>query len=207
MRVRAVSSGWSGGPGLNTFYFIAASGGGALVSGSAQLAHDRVRNAFYDARAAWPTSWTLAMQDNVDCLDPVNGDLVDSVATTPIAGVTGTAAGGFGPIAAAILLRLQTSIFSDGRRIQGRAFLGPVVNSTDTNGTPAPALITAGTAFATALADAGLWTSYPRVVVWRRPRLADALRTPAVTARDGMYAEVTSSSVPDKYAVLRSRRD
>lgn len=209
MRVRAASRGWSGGPGLNTFYFTAHGGPDPdePIVDDAQLAHDRVHDAFAAATGMYPTSWKCLVSPNVDVLSDVNGELTSSFSVDPSAEITGSSGVGFGPTAAMALLRLNTSTFDDGSRIQGRAFLGPVGAVYDADGSPSSALLTVVNAFATAIQDAGV-SLEPVLVVWRRPREADSEHLPhPVTARDGSRADVTSVTVPDKFAVLRSRRD
>jgi len=205
MRVRAASQGWTGGPGLNTVYFVAGDDGGAPALADAQLAADRVRTAFFDARTAFPGSWSVLVSPSVDVLNTENGDLVNSLSVTPPAVVVGDNVGGFGPTVTMVLCTLNTSTFSDGSRLKGRHFLGPVCLMVDSNGTPNAGLISEIQQYGTALNNAGPG-GVPKVVVWRRPREAKA-GPPAVTARDGSFGIVTSYTVADKYSVLRSRRD
>lgn len=205
MRVRAASQGWTGAPGLNTVYFVSGDAGPMPEDTDAQLAHDRVHAAFTDAVGLYPTAWNVTVSPAVDIIQTEDGELINSFSVTPSAQVNGTSGTGFGPIAAMLLCSMNTSTFNDGSRIQGRAYLGPLTAVHDTNGTPAAGLVANAVSFGTALADAGAG-GVPKVVVWRRPRLAKA-GPPVVTARDGAFGIVTSYTVPDKYAVLRSRRD
>lgn len=201
--------GWPGAPGLNTFYFAPH----GLVSSTeavlddAQLAHDRVHAAFVAGQDIYPSPWIATVSPTVDVLEPSNGELVNSFSVDPSAAVGSTNGADFGPTPAMILLQLRTATFVDGSRIAGRAFLGPCVPTADPNGSPAASILEKAVDFSDALQDAGV-TEEPVLVVWRRPRLADAEHLPEpVTARDGSIAKVTSITVPDKYAVLRSRRD
>lgn len=204
MRVRAVSSGWAGGPGLNTFYFISGDAGGAPADTDAQLAHDRVHNAFDAGDLLYPNTWTMTVNPNVDVLTTETGDLVNSFSVTPSAVIPGANSIQFGPIAAMNLLRLNTSTYSDGSRLQGRAFLGPSIKDYDANGTPVAGVLALVQTIGDELLDPGVG-GVPKLVVWRRPRAASA-GPPVVTARAGSYGIVTSTAAPDFYAVLRSRR-
>jgi hypothetical protein len=205
MRVRVVSTGWQGAPGLNTFYFQAGAAGETPAQTDANLCHTRVRAGFDAFKLQCPVPWTATVSPTVDVLNTETGDLVNSFSTPPTASVIGTAPLGFMPTATMILLRLNTSTFSDGSRIQGRAFLGPVALSDDADGTPTVSMNTAAIAMGEALQDAGIG-GVPIIGVWRRPRLA-AAGPPIVTARAGSFAAITSITSPDKFAVLRSRRD
>lgn len=206
-RVRTASSGWTGAPGLNTFYF---SGNVDAVppgttSDLAKLAHDRVCAGFAAFLSQLPTVWTALVSPNVDVINDVNGDLVNSYSVVPTATLQGTAPVGFLPISSMVLLRLNTSTFSDGSRLQGRAFIGPVAASVEGDGTPTASMITSALAMGTALQDVGI-SGLPVIGVWRRPRAANPLK-PLLPARVGSFAPITSITVPDKFAVLRSRRD
>lgn len=202
LRVRTVLSGWSGGPGLYTWYFD--------VSEDAPTALEvveRVHGAMTLAAVIWPSSITAQVQAQVDSLNPINGQLLDSFSVAEQDPIPGEQAGGdIAPPVCAILLKLQTSTFSDGSRIQGRSFFSPVAGLfAETDGTPHSTALDAVRDAGEALIDVGL---DPRpMVVWRRPRLADAEHDPPITARAGSIALITSVSVADKFAVLRSRRD
>lgn len=209
MRVRAASVGWFGAPGLNTIYFAAHGlvSSTAPVLDDAQLAHDRVHAAFTAAAGLYPPAWSMIVSPSVDVLTITNGEIVNSFTVDPSDQIIGDGGAGFGPSAVAALAQLRTGIFDDGSRIQGRAFLGPIVAAADADGTPTSGVVDEVLAWGEALLDAGV-TEEPVVVVWRRPRAANAEHLPEpVTARDGMVAKVTSITAPDKYAVLRSRRD
>jgi len=209
MRVRVASNGWSGAPGLNTFYFKA--GPSETPSAPAieevELALTRVHSAFASIVSGFPPVWTAQVDPQVDVLDAENGNLVNSFTGTTPAVVTGTSASTFGPIVVMGLLQLRTTTFLDGSNIRGRAFIGPWANYTDTNGTPGIQVTTGLATMAGELQDAGPG-GVPVLCVWRRPREADPEHLPnPVTARDGYAANCTSITVPDKWAVLRSRRD
>lgn len=205
MRVRAASAGWGGGPGLNTFYFAESAAGEAPLESDATLCANRVRTAFFDARSIYRNSQTITVSPTVDVLETETGDLVDSFSVAPPVAVVGDNVGVLGPTASMVLLRLNTSTFNDGSRLAGRAFLGPISGQSDADGTPNAFISTAVLAMGAALLDVGSPLN-PRLVVWRRPRAA-AAGPPVVTERPGLFGLVTSYTMPDKFAVLRSRRD
>lgn len=208
-RVRLVSSGWQGGPGLNTFYFAGQAAGVLedIAATDVQRCVDRVHNAVVAANILWPITWRGTTSPTMDVLDAATGELVDSfTAGAPPVTAAGNGAAGFGPSVAMMLLQLRTNTFSDGSRLAGRAFMGPVNPSSDGDGSPTIELYTRTALFGTALLDEGIGAENPSVVVWRRPRLASA-GPPAISARAGSIGRVTAFTVPDRYSVLKSRRD
>lgn len=204
LRVRAASTGWVGAPGLNTFYFR--DGDGVVVPdvAAANICIARVRAAFDLAKAMYPTQWSVVVSGQVDVLDDTTGALLQELNGTAGAPVVGTLTDGFSPLVSMVLLRIRTDTITDGKRIQGRAFLGPVGRVTDADGSPQSGAMDVALAMGNHLLTEGTTTS--NLVVWRRPREA-AAGPPVVTARPGSSALATAVSVPDKYAALRSRRD
>lgn len=204
-RVRAASQGWTGGPGLNTFYFEKAP---LDDEDQATLCSARVRTAMFDGRSLFPTSWTCQVNGQVDVIEDTDGELVDGFALAQPELVTGTSVSGYGPTPLMFLLQLRTSDFSDGTNVRGRAFIGPCIVQSDADGTPSSGGIGAVQDIGDALLDVGN-PGNPRLRVWRRPRAARAAGggLPALEQRDGSSHEVTSTTVPNKWSVLRSRRD
>jgi len=191
---------------LNTFYFA----WNPLIEDqpqSAVLAVERVRSAFAAGAALWPQPWTVQVQGSVDVIEDSTGELVDQLTVATPAIVGGSSAGGFGPTATGVLLRLNTAGIAGGRRLKGRAFLSPVINHADADGTPSAADLVAAQSFGTALDAQGATGTSLRV--WSRPRPARAATAdlPAQAARAGSSSDVTGTTAADKYAVLRSRRD
>lgn len=202
-RVRAATTGWLGAPGLNTFYFECGDTSGS--DEDATLCAVRVRDAFLPTVLNFPTTWTCNVSAVVDILTDTTGELTNSRVVTTPAPVVGTGAGVFGPSPVTALLRLRTNTFSDGRRIQGRAFLGPIVANSDADGSPVSSVLARFVTMGEELLDIGIGEG-PSLVVWRRPRLFSE-GPPEIEARVGSSARVITTSVPDKFAVLRSRRD
>lgn len=206
-RVRFASDGWRGGPGLNTFYFQEQASGVPVdpTQEGVDLVTARVHDAMAGIGGLFPAPWHGQVNPFVDVLNPVNGDLMGSFSAAPTAVINGSSGSGFLPPQTMGLAQLRTSAFDDGRKIQGRAFFGPLAATIDADGSPNAAVVTTLTNWGVAMLDVGI-THTPDLVVWRRPR--EARTTPkVVTQRDGRIAVVTSITVPDKYATLRSRRD
>lgn len=200
-RVRVASQGWTGGPGLNTFYFASIGGGG--VPG-AQLAIDRVKAVFEAAKGIYPNTSTFTFNPEVDHIEEENGELTNTFVTDQPATTTGTLTDGYSPIPTMMLMRLRTEGIVNGQRVLGRAFLGPVGRITDADGTPMTAAITIVNDAGDELLDDGFLGPPP--VVWARP-VSAAQATENSPERDGSKHSVTTATSVNKYSVLRSRRD
>src|SRR5674476_946106 len=99
----------------------------------------------------------------------------------------------------------NTGVVMDLHRLRGRTFVVPCSGAQfDVDGSPLSTAVSG-------LQSAGdaLIAADGNLMVWHRPRAAKAAdgSRPAVTARAGGYANVTTAHVPDKAVVLRSRRD
>lgn len=202
MRVRVTVSGWSGGPGLQTFYFTDAS----ETNTEAGHCVTRVQAAIDSLKELIPPTVTYQVQSNVDVMNPVNGDITASLIGTTQPAIVGTAAGGLHlPPSVALVIRLHTDTFLAGRRLQGRAFISPLsTNNSTAVGIPAAAVHTIVNNFGNILNDTG--STSPLPVIWRRERLAVPTAVPPVTHRDGTTGRMTTSSLKPTFGVLRSRR-
>lgn len=202
LRVRGSLTGFVGGPGVNTFYFR----GIGVTQAYADAAIARVRD-FYVALAPEMASGMIMQVEPVaDELLTTDGSLTASwAATTPPASVASTGISQ-APAPVMSLVQWSTGGIVAGRRVRGRTFVGPVETTAhQTDGTPAEAHRTAVVGAANALlGDIGLEQG---LVIWARPFPGDPLATPPVPARSGTAHKVTAAAVPNKWAVLRSRRD
>jgi hypothetical protein len=194
-RVTINWTGFIGGPGYTNLYWRDASPG-TISQGVIDDAATKV-----DAwLGAWddylPPSVAVQVDSTIDIIDDTNGQLQGfmSVAAKPLRQGAGT---GNYSAASGACVNWYTDGVRNGRRVRGRSFMVPLAGN---------ALAGNGTLDDTAL---GLWrtatttmdanTGTARLVVWGRPT--------APGATDGASWEVTSSTIPDKAAVLRSRRD
>lgn len=193
-RVRAVLSGWpSGGPGVSTHYFHDTV---VLDDTSAQLAADRVKNSFIAARNLFTAAFVWTVQSQVDKIDSENGDVVATIGVTGSTGVGGSGSG-FAPTPIALMVRFETDLFIAGHRVRGRTYLSPLdASMTENDGTPSATALAHGNTFATSMEDAG--TTTLDHVIWHRPKPGQS---------DGQFATISGHVVPNKYAILRSRRD
>lgn len=193
LRVRTKSAGWDGSPGLTTFYFDSA----ATTPGDIQSLVDRVRQYFEASKALYVPVHTFTVDPEVALIDPATGNQTDTfVAAAAPPGVVGTGSGFLMPPSTMMLLRLLTAKFVAGRKVQGHSNAGPPCTAVlSVDGTPSPGALLVLQTAGTALADVG--GASPDLLVWSRPTVL----------RAGTTATVVGTSVPDKFSVLRSRRD
>lgn len=199
-RVRTRLQGWTGGPGLATFYFDDTAGGGAA---NALTVANRVRSAWDVIKTSFPTTWICLVQGQVDRIDEATGDLVGSFSVTAPATVVGTAATTFfGPAPTMGGLVLDTGTIVDSRRLKGHSNIGPVAASFTNFETPPGSLINNINAFGTALIGATPPLATAPMVVWRRP-----LKSGGTIVRAGLFRTVLGATASPEWFVLRSRRD
>lgn len=200
LRITCQWTGFPGAPGYSNFHFTTDGGfwDGGLLGDAAQQAADgaatRVHDAFTAMRSRLPTQTFVTVQPEAAILDSDSGEIIGTVdvEVDPV----GSSASGTthaGPVGAVVNWR--TNDYRFGRRIRGRTFMVPL-NSASYEGD--------GTLLSTAREDlqdfANLMVTGPGSAefgVWSRPR----------NGAGGVFATVTSASVPDMAAVLRSRRD
>lgn len=199
-RVRCVSTGWGGAPGLNTFYFDRADAGPSDPV-AAENVTARVRAFWFAEAAIFPNLWNMQVIPDVDVVNTDNGDLVSSQTAPTPAVVTGTYPNGFGPQEAMLCATYSTADIIDGRRVRGRTFIGPLAQQSDTDGTPLNGWIGGLQTNLAALIGAGL--ADPQLVVWSRRR---GISVSHPTGLGGSAHGVTGVQIADKFAVLRSRR-
>lgn len=201
LRVRTVFAGFTGGPGLMTQYFGYDASSGD--SENALLAANRVKDALDASTGLFPDAITFNRDTQVDKLEDSDGSVTHSE-VVPAWGFHGTGGANQGPSPTGMLVQWKTDAFLAGRRLQGHTFLVPIIAGQDANGSPNATQISVAQTFGTEMLDAGL-TSI-QLVVWRRPKY-EGVGEARHIVRDGTSAFVTSATVPDKFAVLRSRRD
>lgn len=198
-RVRVAWSGFSGGPGLSTFYFA-----------DAAAALPAVRSFFLGINNRIPSGVLINIHETGDTLESTTGAISGQWAGSGQATVGGIGTADYAaPVGAQV--SWLTTVIVEGRRVKGRTFLVPLsgdafdgFGTLDTNSHD---LI---------LTHANmLWAALPAgMMIFQRPRVATPQWTdvrglvhPAVSARAGTAAAVSGAIVPLKAAVLTSRRD
>lgn len=180
-RVRTEFSGLTGAPYLSTMYFEAA-------ASSAAAASERVAAWWNDVNALSYTDLLWNVLPDVDVVESTTGQIVGVDAGTPDSG-TGGASGEALPYATQALVRWRTGEYVGGREIRGRTFIPGIAELYSVQGQ------LSGSA-ETIINDAAqvlLTPTGPNLIIYSRARL--------------QFANVTSASVWNQFAVLRSRRD
>jgi len=192
-RVRVGLSGWLGGPGVCTYYFR------------------DTATAVASLRAMWavfvgsmPNSVVVQVENAGDKIEEATGVVTGAWTSGPAAVLQGGSAQGFAA-PAGLITRWDTEVIADGRRVRGRNFVVPLgVAEYQTDGTINQAT---RDAFQTAM-NSFISQQSTSFVVWHRPRdfRAATADLPELAAHDGSAHLVTAGSIPDRVAILRSRR-
>ena len=194
-RVRAVGSGWTGAPGLSTFYFRGSSPTG-YSSAEALEAGKRVRAFFAALPAVITTANTWDVSESVDVIFDGDGSLVSGFGIATQSPVIGTGGVNQGPPVNMCVGQLLTSTVVRGRRVRGRTYVGPfTTGTTSATGTWATGVLSAVQNGLTALGT--VITTPVTNVVWSRP----------TALASGVACDVTSYSTLADVCVLRSRRN
>lgn len=190
LRVTAVWSGFTGGPGYSNFFFA---GGGGLIS-DAQQVSDRVADAFSELGGYIPAGVSIRTAPEVAVIDSDTG-MATGYHNVDQASASINAQGDnyAGPAGAVLTWRTDDVRF--GRRIRGRTFIVPMTTASyEDDGTLSSNALGALRDFADHMTS---WDFDSEFGVWSRPRDGEG----------GVFASVTSYSVPDRVSILRSRRD
>ena len=203
-RVPATITGWNGGPGVNVWHLrtgadpgIAGPDHGVQVG----LALDALEDFYQAIAGAMRGGLTITVGDELVNVD----DGSESPAAAPRTISTGAATDA-APSAAMLCVSWKTSLRA--RRGMGRTFCGPLARITiDSDGSPTAGVMTQFRSAASALVAASTaaqdwsWGIYGQEKPLKTSQF-DENGLPLKVLRD-----ITGSSVSDKFAVLRSRRD
>jgi hypothetical protein len=189
-RVTAEWTGFSGAPGYSVLHFNAVE----ETTDAAQLAADAVGTFFRSIEDYLGAGVQVRIGGAVDIIDEASGELLTMLNVTPPAAASSGVSTGYSAVSGAVVHWITNSV-RNGRRVRGKNFIVPLSGSSyDSTGTLTPTVLLQLQGAADALVGAA-----PGLVVWARPS--------ATGATDGLSADVTTARVPDKAAVLRSRRD
>lgn len=195
LKVKIKWSGFAGGPGYTNLFFRDIAGTPSQTT--ADNAALKAGNFCSYVRSHLPIEAILQVQNDVEVIEETTGELANvfTVATSPP--LPGEAPSAPYSAASGAVVTWRTAGVRNGRRVRGRTFLVPLANSAyQSDGTLSAAAITSlNTNLANFLAPSGS----ANFGVYARPTSA--------TATDGIFHQATGFSVPDKVAVLRSRRD
>lgn len=196
LRVKVNWTGFVGGPGYTNLYFDDPAGG--FHTQEAADAVVAATDIWLDAWASSiPVGTSILVDPTVESVHDTSGDMYAFWSTVPDGVRAGASAGGYSAAAGACV-NWYTNGIRNGRRIRGRTFMVPLGGSAlDATGTiDNTKLGIVRTATETFL---GPVIGAVQLGVWSRPSL------PGV--EDGEWHATTAYTIPDKTAVLTSRRD
>ena len=187
IEIKAVWTGWIGGPGYSTFH------GGGGDDASAQDLYNAVYTFFDTIKNLVPTSITITVSPTYRILDTASGALISQAnVSAPSPGIVGTGTNAFASVAGMCVNWLTNA--SAGKKLRvGRTYLIPLTaNIWAPDGTVNDSVVTEVAGAAAQLAQ----DVQAQLVVWKRP----------VNGAGGVSSAVTGVRVPDEGVVMRSRR-
>ena len=180
-RVRSVWSGFPGGPGVSTMYFL-----------DVATAVASVHTFWNDIKGLLPSDVNIQVENAGDIIEDSTGALTGAWTADAVSGVGGTDSGTYTAPAGACI-NWNTETIGTHRRLRGRTFIVPLGGACyQTDGSIGGTSLTNLRENSAALVAA----QSASFVVWHRG-----------TGTDGTNGLVTSASVHDMSAVLTSRRD
>ena len=185
-------TGFVGSPGYTNLYFLNPE---EPTEAIANTTAGRVRTWFDTLKAYLPSAVTITFPTEMEAIDTATGDLTGTIALTTLTNVVGSNAGAFAsPVGACV--NWSTGQIVNGRRLRGRTFLVPLsATHYQSDGTLVDASRTGMIAASSTLCS---YQDNLVLAIWHRPTSGGS---------DGVAAQVSSASVTDRAAVLRSRRD
>jgi hypothetical protein len=180
-RLRSVWSGFVGGPGVSTMYFL-----------DTDTAVESVHAFWTELIAQIPDVVSIQVESTGDVIDDETGELQGAWVAEPVAAINCSGSGNYAAPVGAVINWLTGDI-AHGHRLRGKTFVVPCVSADmDSDGSLG---VVAQSVFKGA-GDGLISTQAASFVIWHRG-----------TGSDGSTGLVTSCQVPDIAAVLRSRRD
>lgn len=179
-RYRVNWTGFTGAPGLSTFY----------SDGASTAALAAIRTFFNSCTTYLPTSLTLDFPGTGDQLESTTGALTGVWSVAPPLPVIGAAPTGFFAGGTGVRVIWETGVIVNGRRVKGSTFIVPLSTfAYDTNGTMTSGGFSAINNAAGVLAGTGL------LKIWSRPNAGGSAIT---TVSAGRCVDATTN--------LRTRR-
>lgn len=190
------TTGFAGAPGINVWHFSEGSaGGGAWAQAVVDDLYDEVGSILERFKNVGAPGTMRVADAELAIIESTTGELVDAKTptTAPVGHTTGGSEPGDLPRAVAMLARFQTNDFVGGRRLKGRAFIGPMSGGT----------LTSDGLFSTT-AMATIEDGFPAITTGLGARLAVYSR-PDPGSTDGYYGDVVNVSVRPTPSYLSSR--
>jgi hypothetical protein len=208
MRVKVRWSGFVGGPGYSIYHFKDFEGGGSTppTTAMATAAVAKLNDFSLALIGLVGRNVTMGVQNDVEVIEETTGEMVNILNATGGGNyLSNASAGQVMAGASGACINWRTGVVRKGRRIKGRTFLVPLKTTVyDEDGTLTSAAIGTIQTAATALINT---SGAADLGVYARPTRQEGDNGQQETIPDGLWAVATSFNIPDKAAVLRSRRD
>lgn len=197
MRVKLRWSGFQGGPGYSVFHFMNGNFGTPTVA-EVDAATAKVKTFAEAIKNMIPANTSLQVESDVEEISVPNGQMLAIVSGTAVAPTTSTTSTATTYSAASgAVITWRTNGVRNGRRVRGRTFLVPLQSGIYQNDG------TIDNGFVTGIGNAAAALRTPvgglRLVVYARPTIG--------APESGDVFDVVANSVPDRVAILKSRRD
>lgn len=196
LKVTAKWTGFAGAPGYSNFFWHEEDPAGSFDSGA--IAAMNAVGTFFDSIKQWfPNTVKWNVQPDVPIIESTTGELVSYANGGARTDIVGTATNAAYSAASGVVVTWRTGGVVRGRRVRGRTFLVPTANvAYDLDGTLQSASAASFGTAATALINT---VGQRSPVIWSRPS--------SKGASDGAFFPILTATVPDKVAILKSRRD
>lgn len=189
-QITARYNGFTGAPGWVRMKFT-----GALTVAEANSAAANWRTFLNSILTVMPSGSSITIDSTVGQYDDLGQQTGEVTLSVIPASITGSSANAYAGGAGAVI-NWVTNAFHMGRKVRGRTFLVPLTSAAFQNdgtldATRQTAIQSAGLVFA---------TSTPQPII-------SSVKTGAGGVTSGFTANIVGATVPDRSAVLRSRRD
>lgn len=196
LKVTARWDGFVGAPGYSNFFFVDSNPEASWDQG-ANASAAAVEAFFGAVKHLIPNHATITVQSDTPIVDSASGEIVGFTSSGTHTAIAGTAAAAAYSAASGGVVTWRTVGVRNGRRVRGRTFVVPLANvAYENNGSLVAGAITS---FGNATGAILNMTGTAQFGIWSRPS--------APGATDGQWFDVMNATVPDKVAILRSRRD
>lgn len=180
-RLRTTLTGFPGGPGVATMFFL-----------DVATAVSSVHSFWTTVKAGMPSDVNLQVENTGDIIEDTTGALTGAWGATAVSSLSGVGTGPYSAPSGACITWLTDTI-TDRKRLRGRTFVVPLAGDMyQSDGSLASGTLSN----LQGAADDLIAAQSASFVIWHRG-----------TGTDGSNGLVTAARVADKAAILRSRRD
>lgn len=188
-------TGFMGSPGYTNMYFLDPD---PISQAGLDQTALRLHNFWDSIEPFLPLSVRVNLPSILEHIDTATGELLDELPFEPGTVIAGTGSSTFSAPSGACI-NWNTSGIVNGRRLRGRTFIVPLSDAAyQSDGTIVDTSRTNLQAIANTYADASVGLGIDGAI-WHRPT--------SPGAADGAAAGITSATVGDRVAILKSRRD